>query len=157
MPTTIEFSVNGRDEAVTTEADRPLLDVLREDLGLTGPKYGCGEGACRACTVLVDGRSTISCMTRVDAVAGKQVTTIEGLSEGDDLTPVQQAFVDEQAMQCGYCTPGMILLAKSLLDRNPNPDRNEITDWMGANICRCTGYKMIIDAVELAVPKGDGA
>jgi aerobic-type carbon monoxide dehydrogenase small subunit (CoxS/CutS family) len=155
MPTTIEFSVNGRDEAVTTEADRPLLDVLREDLGLTGPKYGCGEGACRACTVLVDGRSTISCMTRVDAVAGKQVTTIEGLSEGDDLTPVQQAFVDEQAMQCGYCTPGMILTATALLARNPDPSDAEIVLAMNGNICRCGGYPKIIEAIHRAARGGD--
>ena len=156
MPTTIEITVNGRQEALSTEPDRPLLDVLREDLGLTGPKYGCGEGACRACTVLVDGRSTISCMTRVDAVAGREITTIEGLADGDALNDVQQAFVDEQAMQCGYCTPGMILTATALLDRNPDPTDAEITLAMNGNICRCGGYPKIIDAIHRAARGGKG-
>ncbi len=151
MPSTIEFVVNGRAETVQTEPDRPLLEVLREDLGLTGPKYGCGEGACRACVVLVNGRSAISCITRVDAVAGKEVTTIEGLADGDALTPVQQAFVDEQAMQCGYCTPGMILTATSLLARTPNPSDAEIVLAMNGNICRCGSYPKIIDAIHRAM------
>ena len=103
MPTTIGMTVNGRAETVRTEPDRSLLDVLREDLGLTGTKYACGEGACHACAVLIDGQSTISCMTRVDAVAGKAITTIEGLADGDSLNPVQQAFVDELSPQCGFC------------------------------------------------------
>jgi isoquinoline 1-oxidoreductase alpha subunit len=156
MPALIELVVNGRKEAIRTEADRPLLDVLREDLGLTGPKYGCGEGACRACTVLVDGRSTMSCMTRVDAVAGREITTIEGLSDGASLTGVQQAFVDEQAMQCGYCTPGMILTATALLERNPDPTDAEIVLALNGNICRCGGYPKIIDAIHRAA-KGGGA
>ncbi len=156
MSATIDLVVNGREETVRTEPDRPLLDVLREDLGLTGPKYGCGEGACRACTVLVDGRSAMSCMTRVDAVAGKEITTIEGLAQGDALTPVQQAFVDEQAIQCGYCTPGMILTATSLLARNPDPTDAEITLAMNGNICRCGGYPKIIDAIHRAA-RGGGA
>ncbi len=150
MPATIEITVNGRTEMVQTDPERPLLDVLREDLGLTGPKYGCGEGACRACTVLVDGRSTISCMTRVDAVAGKAITTIEGLADGDSLNNVQQAFVYEQAMQCGYCTPGMILTATALLERNSDPSAAEIVLAMNGNICRCGGYPKIIDAIHRA-------
>ena len=155
MSSTVELVINGRPETFHTDPDRPLLDVLREDLGLTGPKYGCGEGACRACTVLVDGRSTISCMTRVDAVAGRQITTIEGLATGDDLTSVQQAFVDEQAMQCGYCTPGMILTATALLARSPDPTDAEITLAMNGNICRCGGYPQIIDAIHRAARGGD--
>ncbi|MBT3266466.1 (2Fe-2S)-binding protein [Candidatus Poribacteria bacterium] len=155
MPALIELVVNGRKEAIPTEADRPLLDVLREDLGLTGPKYGCGEGACRACTVLVDGRSTISCMTRVDAVVGKEITTIEGLADGATLNGVQQAFVDEQAMQCGYCTPGMILTATALLERNPDPSHAEIVLAMNGNICRCGGYPKIIDAIHRAARGGE--
>ena len=156
MPAPIELVVNGRKEAIRTQADRPLLDVLREDLGLTGPKYGCGEGACRACTVLVDGRSTMSCMTRVDAVAGREITTIEGLSDGVSLNGVQQAFVDEQAMQCGYCTPGMILTATALLERNPDPSDAEIVLALNGNICRCGGYPKIIGAIHRAA-KGGGS
>ncbi|MAF12185.1 ferredoxin [Candidatus Poribacteria bacterium] len=155
MPAPIELVVNGRKEAIRTQADRPLLDVLREDLGLTGPKYGCGEGACRACTVLVDGRSTMSCMTRVDAVAGREITTIEGLSDGVSLNGVQQAFVDEQAMQCGYCTPGMILTATALLERNPDPSDAEIVLALNGNICRCGGYPKIIDAIHRAARGGE--
>ena len=154
MPAPIELVVNGRKEAIRTQADRPLLDVLREDLGLTGPKYGCGEGACRACTVLVDGRSTMSCMTRVDAVAGREITTIEGLSDGVSLNGVQQAFVDEQAMQCGYCTPGMILTATALLERNPDPSDAEIVLALNGNICRCGGYPKIIGAIHRAAKRG---
>ena len=156
MSATMELVVNGRQETFQTDPARPLLDVLREDLGLTGPKYGCGEGACRACTVLVDGRSTISCMTRVDSVAGREITTIEGLATGDTLTPVQQAFVDEQAMQCGYCTPGMILTATALLARVPDPSDAEIMLVMRGNICRCGGYPKIIDAIHRAA-RGGGA
>lgn len=147
---TFRFTVNGKPRTVTTEPDRPLLDVLREDLQITGPKYGCGEGQCRACTVLVDDRPTITCMTPVRAAEGKQITTIEGLATGGKLHPVQQAFVDEGAMQCGYCTPGMILAAAALLKRTPNPTEAQITSAMNGNLCRCCGYPRIIAAVQRA-------
>jgi aerobic-type carbon monoxide dehydrogenase small subunit (CoxS/CutS family) len=116
---TIRFTVNGTARTVNTEPDRPLLEVLREDLGLTGAKYGCGEGQCRACTVLVDGKPAISCVTPVRAAEGRRIVTIEGLAPAGRLHPVQQAFLEEGAMQCGYCTAGMIMSAVALLDKNP--------------------------------------
>jgi aerobic carbon-monoxide dehydrogenase small subunit len=158
MSEQIELFVNGEEHYVTIDCNDMLIDVLRDQLGLKGAKIGCDRNVCGACTVLVNGDPMAACSTFAWRTDGARIVTIEGLAGEDGaLDPVQQAFHDTGALQCGYCTPGMILLAKSLLDRNPNPDRNEITDWMGANICRCTGYKMIIDAVELAVPKGDGA
>ncbi len=128
-----------------------LLDYLRERLDLTGTKNGCGTGACGACTVLVDGRAKRSCITRVSAVIGSEITTIEGM-EGPDggLHPIQQAFLDAGAVQCGFCTPGMVLAAASLLNRKPRPTREDIRKGMNANLCRCTGYQQIMDAVELA-------
>jgi aerobic-type carbon monoxide dehydrogenase small subunit (CoxS/CutS family) len=142
--------VNGRELAVTTDGDRPLLDVLREDLELTGTKYGCGEGECGACTVLVDGAAVRSCMTAVGEVGGGKITTIEGLADGDALHPVQQAFLDKQAMQCGYCVPGQILTAAALLDATPHPSREQIIAAMTGNICRCCNYPNILAAVEHA-------
>src|SRR5690242_16707538 len=120
MPTTVQFSVNGKARRISIDARRTLLDVLREDLGLTGTKYGCGEGQCRACTVLLDGSAVQSCQTTMDEVEGRKIETIEGLASGDKLHPVQAAFVTEQAMQCGYCVPGMIMTTVGLLRRNPN-------------------------------------
>jgi aerobic-type carbon monoxide dehydrogenase small subunit (CoxS/CutS family) len=144
------FVVNGGARSVESVADRPLLDVLREDLGLTGTKYGCGEGQCRACTVLVDGRPTPSCVTPVRNVAGKRVTTIEGLAGDGALTAVQRAFLEEQAFQCGYCTPGMVLGATALLERTPGPSEQQIREGLNGHICRCTGYPRIVAAVQLA-------
>ena len=150
-----KFRVNGRALSAESPPDRPLLDVLREDFGLTGTKYGCGEGQCRACTVLVDGQPTASCMMPVSAVGGTSVTTIEGLASGGRLTAMQQAFVDMDAAQCGYCTAGMIVEATALLERNPRPTRSEILDAMNPHLCRCCGYRNILASVELAA-RGSG-
>ena len=150
MDITITFTVNNRLETVTTDPERPLLDVLREDLGLTGTKYGCGEGQCRACTVLLDGRPTLSCVTPAALVDKKRVTTIEGLADGDKLHPVQEAFIEEDAMQCGYCTPGALLQAVALLENNPQPTNEEIVTWMNGSICRCCGYPKVLAAIRHA-------
>ncbi|MDP6635150.1 MAG: (2Fe-2S)-binding protein [Phycisphaerae bacterium] len=150
MNATVKLTVNGKKQTVTTDSKRSLLEVLREDLHLTGAKYGCGQGDCGACTVLMDGKCVLSCITPISAAAGKSVTTIEGLSGGDSLHPVQEAFLDAEAMQCGYCTPGMILTAAMLLKGNPNPTDAEIVKAMSGNICRCCGYPRIIEAVRQA-------
>jgi aerobic-type carbon monoxide dehydrogenase small subunit (CoxS/CutS family) len=148
MPQTHKLYVNGREHSVTSEEDRPLLDVLREDLGLTGAKYGCGEGECGACTVLVGGKAIHSCITAVSQVGDEKIQTIEGLAEGDKLHPVQQAFIDKQALQCGYCVPGQILAAVAFLNEKRNPSREEIVEAMNGNICRCCNYANILAAVE---------
>jgi len=150
MDTTITLNVNGKERTVVTDPERSLLDVLREELHLTGAKYGCGEGRCGTCTVLMDGRRTLSCVTPVAMADKKTVTTIEGLADGDSLHPVQQAFLDEGAIQCGYCTPGMILNAVALLEKNPQPTDEQITEWMNGNICRCNGYTKILKAIRRA-------
>ena len=150
MDVTVTFTVNGEKRTVTTDRGRPLLEVLREDLDLTGTKYGCGEGLCGACSVLMGGKRVLSCITPVAEAAGKAVTTIEGLDKGEALHPVQQAFLAEGAMQCGYCTPGMILTAVALLEENPNPSDEEIAATMDGNICRCNGYPKILKAVRRA-------
>jgi aerobic-type carbon monoxide dehydrogenase small subunit (CoxS/CutS family) len=150
MEQTLTLDINGQKHTVRTDPDRPLLDVLREDLGLTGAKFGCGERQCGACTVLVSGRPIFSCSTRVSTVATRPIETIEGLSDGDSLHPVQQAFVDEGVAQCGYCTPGMILTAVSLLKSDPHPTREKICSEMQRNVCRCGTYTRIIAAVERA-------
>jgi aerobic-type carbon monoxide dehydrogenase small subunit (CoxS/CutS family) len=146
---TIRFMVNGKVRSVETDLDRPLLDVLREDLGLTGTKYGCGEGQCRACTVLMDGKAIASCITPVRLAQGKKIVTIEGLA-GSGLHPVQQAFLDEDAMQCGYCTPGMIMRTVSLLESNSKPTEEQIIEALNGNLCRCSGYVRVIAAVKRA-------
>jgi len=148
------LNVNGREHAVNTPAQRPLLEVLREDLELTGTKYGCGEGQCRACTVLLDGRAVTSCRIPVSAAAGRKIVTIEGLAAQDKLHRVQQAFVDEGAMQCGYCVPGMILTATTLLQRTPNPTEAQIAEGLNGNLCRCCGYPKIVAAVRRAAQGG---
>ena len=150
MDTTITLTVNGKERTVVTDPERSLLDVLREELHLTGAKYGCGEGRCGACTVLMDGRRTLSCVTPVARADKKKITTIEGLADGGSLHPVQQAFLDEGAIQCGYCTPGMILNAVALLGKNPQPTDEQITKWMNGNICRCNGYTKILSAIRRA-------
>jgi aerobic-type carbon monoxide dehydrogenase small subunit (CoxS/CutS family) len=150
MDTTITLNVNGKEMTVVTDPERSLLDVLREELHLTGAKYGCGEGRCGACTVLMDGKRTLSCVTPVARADKKTITTIEGLADGDSLHPVQQAFLDEGAIQCGYCTPGMILNAVVLLEKNPQPTDEQITEWMNGNLCRCNGYTKILSAIRRA-------
>ena len=150
MDTKITLIVNGTEKTVTTDPQRSLLDVLREDLHVTGPKYGCGEGRCGACTVLMNGKRTLSCTTPVSMANKKKIITIEGLADGESLHPVQQAFLDEGAIQCGYCTPGMILTAVALLNENPNPTDEQITEWMNGNICRCNGYPKIFNAIRRA-------
>jgi aerobic-type carbon monoxide dehydrogenase small subunit (CoxS/CutS family) len=150
MPAVTELLVNGARQALKADPDRTLLSVLRDDLGLTGCKYGCGEGECGACTVLVDGRRVRSCSTRVAAAAGKPVRTVEGLATGEKLHPVQQAFLEAGALQCGYCTPGMVMSAVGLLEAKPEPTRDEIVQAMNGNICRCGAYTRIIAAVEKA-------
>ncbi len=144
------LTVNGDRRTVRTDPERPLLEVLREEFHLTGPKYGCGEGQCGACTVLMDGRKSLSCVTPISMADGRVITTIEGLATGDKLHPVQEAFLAEGAMQCGYCTPGMILTAVALLEKNPNPTDEEIVTEMNGNICRCNGYIKILNAVRRA-------
>jgi aerobic-type carbon monoxide dehydrogenase small subunit (CoxS/CutS family) len=147
---TYRFTVNGQLRSVNTEPDRPLLEVIREDLGLTGTKYGCGEGQCRACTVLLDGKAIVSCVTPVRAAEGKRIVTIEGLAKGDVLHPVQQAFADEGAMQCGYCTPGMVLRTIALLESHPHPTDAEIVEGLDGSLCRCCGYPRVLAAVRKA-------
>jgi len=147
---TFLFTVNGQARSVESPPDRPLLEVLREDLGLTGTKYGCGEGQCRACTVLLDGRPTVSCVTPVKAAAGRKILTIEALAPGGQLHRVQQAFIDEGAMQCGYCTPGMVLRAAALLDQFPKPTDAQILAALDGSLCRCCGYPRILAAVHKA-------
>ena len=144
------LTVNGIKRTVMTDPERPLLDVLREDFKLTGTKYGCGEGYCGACTVLMDGKCVHACMTPVAMADNRVILTIEGLARGDSLNPVQEAFLEEGAMQCGYCTPGMIMRAVSLLQRNPNPTDEQIITEMNGNVCRCNGYIKILNAVRRA-------
>lgn len=150
MDATITLIVNGQEKTVVTDPKRPLLDVLREDLGLTGTNFGCREGQCGACTVLMDGRRTLSCITPVGKADKKKITTIEGLADNEALHPVQQAFLDEWAFQCGYCTPGMILTTVSLLNTFPQPTDEQIVMWMNGNICRCNGYVKIKKAIRRA-------
>jgi aerobic-type carbon monoxide dehydrogenase small subunit (CoxS/CutS family) len=152
-----ELHVNGTGRPVDTDPDRSLLSVLRDDLGLTGAKYGCGEGSCGACTVLVDGQRVRSCVTRVGTVGGKKVRTVEGLAAGEHLHPVQEAFLECGAMQCGYCTTGMIMSAVALLEGNPEPGREEIVRSMNGNVCRCGTYTRIVAAVERAAKAKGGA
>jgi aerobic-type carbon monoxide dehydrogenase small subunit (CoxS/CutS family) len=142
--------VNGKHHAIDADAEASLLSVLRDQIGLTGTKFGCGEGQCRACTVLADGNPIHSCLTSVGEAADKQITTIEGLAKDGKLHPVQQAFLDAEAFQCGYCTSGMIMTAVALLDRNPDPDEKTIRQFMQGNICRCGTYPRIIDAIRRA-------
>jgi aerobic carbon-monoxide dehydrogenase small subunit len=149
-PGPLKFRLNGHPVEVPAESARILLDLLREDLHLTGTKRGCDLGTCGCCTVLVDGRPTLSCLTLAPLIAGRSVTTIEGISPPQGLSPVQQAFVDHGATQCGFCTPGFIVTATALLQQNPHPSRDEIMRAVSGNLCRCTGYLKIIEAIEAA-------
>lgn len=148
MEETIRFNLNNKETELVTDPNRILLWVLRDHFGLTGAKYGCGIGFCGACTVLIDNEAVRSCTIAVSDVAGKSVITIEGLAEDGKLHPVQQAFTDHDALQCGYCTPGMILTAVALLKKNQAPTRQEIIDGLEDNLCRCGAHMRIIDAVE---------
>lgn len=154
MAVTVSLTVNGEKRSVATEPQRPLLDVLREDLGLTGTKYGCGEGQCGACTVLIDGKPTRSCITPATEADGKAITTIEGLAEGDRLQPVQEAFAQDGVLQCGYCAPGMILTTVALLRDNPDPTDEQIVEALNGHICRCCTYPTIAAAVRSAAAAG---
>jgi carbon-monoxide dehydrogenase small subunit len=144
----ISFILNRKEIEIDAPPDRRVVDLLREGLNLTGTKDGCGEGECAACTILVDGESRLSCLMVAPQLRGRKVTTIEGLASGEKLHPVQEAFVEFGAVQCGFCTPGMILNAVDLLRKNPDPTRTEIREGISGNLCRCTGYQKIVDAVE---------
>jgi aerobic-type carbon monoxide dehydrogenase small subunit (CoxS/CutS family) len=158
MAAVTELNVNGTKRPIQADPTRSLLSVLRDDLDLTGSKYGCGEGRCGACTVVIDGTATRSCITRVGDCAGKQITTIEGLERDGKLHPLQEAFLDAGAMQCGYCTPGMIMAGVALLGNNPAPTAEDVVQSMQGNICRCGSYVRILLAVRKAAEalKGGG-
>jgi aerobic-type carbon monoxide dehydrogenase small subunit (CoxS/CutS family) len=158
MPDTVSFTLNGKPVNLTVDGDRALLWVLRTDLELTGTKFGCGKGFCGACTVLVDGKPVRSCHFPVKDAAGKAVTTIEGLARDGKLAPVQAAFVEHDALQCGFCTPGIILKSHSFLTENPKPTREDIVKALDNHLCRCGAHKRIVEAVEAAAqfPKGGG-
>lgn len=150
MEETISLTVNGKDVSISTDPRRTLLDVLREDMQLTGTKYGCGEGQCGACTVIIDDKLALACLTTIRRAAGKSITTIEGLANGENLHPIQEAFLAEAAMQCGYCTPGMILRTKVLLEEVPDPADEVIRERLNGNLCRCNHYPRIEAAVKQA-------
>ena len=154
----LRFSLNGRDEEIEIEPGVVLADVLREEFGLTGTKVSCDQGACGACTVVIDGRPVASCTEFAYMVAGRSVTTIEGLGSASELHPIQRAFLEAAALQCGFCTPGMIMLLDCLLREHPNPDDATLRSWLSSNFCRCTGYQPIMDAALLAAggPQGQG-
>ena len=149
----VTLTVNGETQQRVAAVDRTLLEVLREDLGLTGTKYGCELGECGACTVLIDGIAVLSCVTLALHAEGTEVTTVEGLAQGNVPHPLQAAFAELGAAQCGYCTPGMLMAAKALIDSESNPSRDEIRQALAGNLCRCTGYNKILDAVSLAAGK----
>ena len=153
---TIAFTLNGAAKSLTVDENRNLLWVLRDDLGITGPKFGCNAAFCGACTVLVDGREVRSCMTPMRLVDGKKVVTVEGLAQGDRLTPVQEAFIEHVGFQCGYCTSGMVIGATALLNANPKPTRAQILQGMERHLCRCAAHQRIVDAIESAAKKMAG-
>jgi carbon-monoxide dehydrogenase small subunit len=150
----LTMTVNGQPVTLEVEADELLVDALRDRLGLTGTKIGCNEGECGACTVIMDGEAILSCLVPALRAQGREVLTIEGLAEGETLHPLQQSFVEHGAVQCGYCIPGFVLSAKALLDRNPHPNRDEIKEAIAGNLCRCTGYVKIIEAIEAVADSG---
>jgi carbon-monoxide dehydrogenase small subunit len=154
---TIHFILNGQRTTLDVMPDRRAVDVLREDCGLTGTKEGCGTGECGACAILVDGESRLSCLMLAAQLADREITTIEGISNDDRLHPLQDAFIQHGAVQCGFCTPGMILSAAALLSRNPHPTRTDIRAGLSGNLCRCTGYQKIVDAVEATTRRGEEA
>jgi len=147
----IQITVNEEEHDLLVQPNRTLLDLIRYNLGLTGTKQGCDEGDCGACTVIINGKVVASCLVLAVEVDGAAITTIEGMHSGDELHPIQQAFVDSGAVQCGFCTPGMILTTKALLDEIPDPSEDEIKHYLEGNLCRCTGYTKILDAVNIAI------
>jgi aerobic-type carbon monoxide dehydrogenase small subunit (CoxS/CutS family) len=153
MKATLTLRVNAEDRDVIVPVHKTLLEVLREDLGLTGTKHGCELGECGTCTVLVDGTPVLSCLTLPVELQGRAVTTVEGLAQGGRLHPLQEAFAELGAAQCGYCTPGILVAAKALLDQNPAPARSDVAEWLAGNLCRCTGYLKILEAVDLAAAR----
>ena len=150
MDATFELAVNGQQKTVTSDPQRPLLDVLREDLHLTGTRYGCGEGKCGSCIVLMDGKPVLACNTPVSKAVGKAIVTIEHLARGDKLHPVQEAFLAERAFQCGFCTPGMILATTALLNQTPDPTDAQIVSALDGHVCRCGSYARVLKAVRRA-------
>lgn len=156
MTQRISIRVNGQQHTLDVPVHRLLIDCLRYDLGLTGSKEGCSVGVCGACTVLMDGQMTSSCLVLAARADGTDIVTIEGMAQDDRLHPIQQAFIDHGGFQCGICTPGMIMAAKSLLDENPTPTEDEIKDWMMGNLCRCTGYYKIIESIQAAATTTQG-
>ncbi len=155
MPkTALHFRLNGREVAIFVDGGMSLLAALRDEVGDHSPKFGCGQGGCGACTVLVDGEPVMSCITLAESAAGKSIETADGLKTGPELHPLQTAFMDNFAAQCGYCTPGMLMAAKALIDRNPAPGRVEVVEAISGNICRCTGYEPIINAILAAAARG---
>jgi len=157
MNQTVRFTLNGKSRSLSADGDRMLLWVLRTDIGLTGTKFGCGEGFCGACTVLIDGEPVRSCQYPLKNVGGKKVLTIEGLAEGERLHPLQEAFLKHDAIQCGYCTPGMVVTAYGLLLMNPRPEENDIKDALEGNLCRCGAHNRIVKAVLDAAGTMEGA
>jgi len=149
----ITINVNGKQKRFDVEPHTLLLNLIRDEMSLTGTKYGCGIGECGACTVLLDGDAVLACMMLAVDADGHRVDTVEGLNDGNTLHPIQQAYLDEGAVQCGFCTPGFIMSTKALLDKNPNPDEAEIREYLNGNICRCTGYVNIVKAVQSAAVK----
>ncbi len=156
MKTTLTLRVNGEDRDMVVPVHKTLLEVLREDLGLTGTKHGCELGECGTCTVLVDETPVLSCLALPVELEGRAITTVEGLARGGRLHPLQETFAELGAAQCGYCTPGILVAAKALLDRNPSPTRQDVAEWLAGNLCRCTGYLKILEAVELAAARARG-
>jgi carbon-monoxide dehydrogenase small subunit len=152
--TPLQFRHNGRDAAIFVDGAASLLTALRDEIGDFSPKFGCGQGGCGACTVLIDGEPILSCITLAESVAGKSIETADGLKNGPSLHPLQTAFMENFAAQCGYCTPGMLMAAKALLDRNPAPTRVEVVEAISGNICRCTGYEPIVNAILAAAARG---
>jgi carbon-monoxide dehydrogenase small subunit len=153
MKQNIVLNINDEDYEVEVEPNRLLVDAIREDLGLTGSKKGCGIGVCGSCTVLLDGKVASSCLMLAVQAVGKRIMTIEGLAENGELHPLQQAFIDHSAFQCGFCTSGMLLASKAVLDENPHPTEEEIRHYLNGNLCRCTGYVKIVDAVQAVARK----
>ena len=152
----IRITINNQAQELSVDPWRTLLEVIREDLQLTGTKEGCGEGECGSCTVIMDGKTVNSCLIPAVEADKKEIITIEGLADGDDLHPIQEAFVERSGMQCGFCTPGMIMSAKALLDNNPSPNKEEIREGIAGNFCRCTGYTKILESISAAANAMNG-